>query len=72
MRYILISLKESYYPLRKEMQDEVIGLSRFGSLRPVHIKLFEEVPHYVCVCEYRKNICLIICLGKPYLFVINV
>ena len=25
----------------------------------MHIKLFEQVPH-VCVCEYHKNICLIL------------
>ena len=42
------------------MKDEVIGFPKFCILRPVHIKLFEQIPHNVCVCEYHENICLIL------------
>ena len=71
VRYMLMSLKEAYHLFREEMKNEVIGLTTFCSLRPVHIILFEQIPPNVCVCEYHKNIRLILCLGKPYFLVIN-
>ena len=71
VRYMLMSLKEAYHLFREEMKNEVIGLTTFCSLRPVHIILFEQIPPNVCVCEYDKNIRLILCLGKPYFLAIN-
>ena len=57
---MLMSLKEAYHLFLEEMKDEVIGLSKFCSLRPTHIKLFEQIPHNVCVCEYHENIRLLL------------
>ena len=47
VRYKLMSLKEAYL-FREQMKCEVIGLLKFCSLRPVHIKLFEQIPQNVC------------------------
>ena len=44
-----MSLKEAYHLFREEMKDEVIDSSKFCSLRPVHIKLFEQIPQMVCM-----------------------
>ena len=48
VRYMLMSLKEAYL-FREQIKCEVIGLSKFCSLRPVNIKLFEQIPHNVYV-----------------------
>ena len=60
VRCMFMSLKEAYHLFQEEMKDEVIGLSKFCSLRPTLIKLFEQIPHNVCACEYHENICLIL------------
>ena len=57
---MLMSLKEACHLFREEMKDEIIFLSKFCSLRPAHIRLFEQIPHNVSVCEYNKNIRLIL------------
>ena len=55
-----MSLKEACHLFREEMKDEIIFLSKFCSLRPAHIRLLEQIPHNVSVCEYNKNIRLIL------------
>ena len=55
-----MSLKEVYHLFQEEMKDEVIGLSKFCSLKLTHIKLFEQIPDNVCVCEYHENMRLIL------------
>ena len=55
-----MSLKEAYHLFQEETKDEVIGLSKFYCLRPTQIKLFEQIPQDLCVCEYHENIRLIL------------
>ena len=38
----------------------VIPNSKFCDLRPQCIKLFEHIPHQVCVCHYHENIRLLL------------
>ena len=44
-----------------------IRLSKFCSLRPFHIKLFDQIPHNVCVCKYHKNVRLILTVLEKYI-----
>ena len=44
-----MSLKEAYNKFKESNADAKIGLSKFCDLRPQHIKLFDHIPHYVCV-----------------------
>ena len=59
-RYILMSLKEAPKLFTDEHQDPKIGISKFCELRPANIKLFDQIPHTVCVCEYHENMHLIL------------
>lgn len=54
-------LKEAQDVLTKEFEETaVIGLSKFCSLRSFQVKLFEQIPHNVSVCQYHENIHLIL------------
>ena len=35
-------------------------MQRSDSLRPAHVKLFDHLPHQVCVCSYHENVRLIL------------
>ena len=54
-RYMLMLLKEAHKLFTDEHQDLKIGISKFCKLRPENIKLFDQIPHTVCVCEYHEN-----------------
>ena len=43
-----------------------IGLSKFCELRPSNVKLFEHIPHNVCVCSYHENVHLILAALKQH------
>lgn len=58
-RYMLMSLSEAYQSFKKD-NAEKIGLSKFCELRPKHIKLFDQIPHNVCVCVYHENVRLLL------------
>ena len=58
---MLMLLKEAQDVLTKEFEETaVIGLSKFCSLRSFQVKLFEQIPHNVSVCQYHENIHLIL------------
>ena len=57
---MLMLLKEAHELFTKGFEEIAIGLSKFFSLRPFQVKLFEQIPHNVCVCQYDENICLIL------------
>ena len=40
--------------------DAQIGLSKFCELRPKRVKLFDHIPHYVCVCSHHENVRLLL------------
>ena len=54
-RYMLMLLKEAHKLFTDEHQDLKIGISKFCELWPANIKLFYQIPHTVCVCEYHEN-----------------
>ena len=54
-----MSLSEAYKNLC-QTTDITISRSKFCELRPKHIKLFDQIPHNVCVCLYHENIRLLL------------
>ncbi len=60
LRYMLMSLKEAYNKFVKENPNNKVGLSKFCELRPAKVKLFDHIPHNVCVCSYHENVRLLL------------
>lgn len=60
-----MSLKEAYARFKEVHPRITIGKSKFAELRPKHIKLFDEIPHNVCVCSYHENMRLLLLALKP-------
>ena len=58
--YLLVSLKEAYCFFKSEHENVAIGLAKFCDLKPQNVKLFDQVPHNVCVCMYPENMHLIL------------
>lgn len=65
IRYMLMSLTEAY-KIFNSMHPSKIGSSKFCELRPQNIKLFEHIPHSVCVCSYHENIRLLLVALKNH------
>ena len=59
-RYMLLSLREAYSKFVEDHAASEIGLSKFCELRPVNVKLFNHIPHQVCVCSYHENVLLLL------------
>ena len=56
-RYMLMSLAEAHKIYKREFTNQYkVGLSKFCALRPKNAKLFDSIPHNVCVCEYHENV----------------
>ena len=60
VRYMLMSLREAHSNSRESHADTKTGLAVFCELRPKSVKLFDLIPHHVCVCFYHKNVCLLL------------
>lgn len=58
-RYMLMSLSEAYQNFSKANND-IISLYKFCDLRPKYVKLFDQIPHNVCVCVYHENVRLLL------------
>ena len=58
--------KEAYNKFNEINSNTKIGLSKFCDLRPQCVKLFEHIPHQVCVCPYHENIRLLLTVHKGY------
>ena len=43
-----------------------VGLSKFCHLRPPNIKLFDSIPHNICVCIYHENMRLLLEVLSKY------
>jgi hypothetical protein len=65
-RYMLMSLKEAHQMFIMQNPNIQIGLSKFCELRPKHIKLFDSIPHNVCVCTYHENVRLLLIALKQF------
>ena len=59
-RYMLMSLKEAHVKYIEEHPNNNIGLSKFCEMRPKNVKLFDNIPHHVCVCSYHENVRLLL------------
>ena len=55
-----MSLKRAYHLVKSEHENLSVGLSKFCDLRPQNVKLFDQIPHNVCVCMYHENVRLIL------------
>ena len=66
VRYLLMSLKEAYSKFAEKHTDSKIALSKFCDFCPTHVKLFERIPHYLCVCVYHENVRLLLLALKLY------
>jgi len=66
VRYMLMSLKEANDLFKNELPEVNIGLSKFCSLRPPYVKLFDQIPHNMCVCQYHEKIRLILIVLERY------
>ena len=66
VRHMLISLREAYNKFSESPASTNIGLSKFCELRPKKVKLFDHIPHHVCVCSYHENIHLLLVVLNKY------
>ena len=63
---MLMSLKENHNKFVEENPNNKIGLSKFCELRPNKVKLFDHIPHNVCVCSYHENVRLLLVALKQH------
>ena len=63
---MVMSLKEAYAKFVEEHPSNKIGLSKFCQLRPKNVKLFDHIPHHVCVCSYHENVRLLLGALRDY------
>ena len=60
VRFMLMSLREAHSKFKDEHPSLKIGLTKFCEVRPTHVKLFDQIPHQVCVCSYHENVRLLL------------
>ena len=58
--YLLMSMKQAYHFFKSEHENVPVGLPKCCDLSPQNLKLFDQIPHNVCVCMYHKNVHLIL------------
>ena len=63
---MLTSLREAYSKLKEEYPSLKVGLTKFCEWRPAHVKLFDQIPHQVCVCSYHENVRLLLVALKDH------
>ncbi len=63
---MLMSLREAYNKFSESHASMNIGLSKFCELSPKKVKLFDHIPHHVCVCSYHENIRLLLVVLNKY------
>lgn len=66
VRYMLMSLREAHSKFKEDNPSLKVGLSKFCELRPEHVKLFDQLPHQVCVCSCHENVRLLFIALKEY------
>ncbi|KAJ8051205.1 hypothetical protein HOLleu_04685 [Holothuria leucospilota] len=59
-RFMVMTLKECHSLFVTEKPDKYVSLSKFCSLRPVHVFLSQDFPHTVCICRYHENVRLLL------------
>lgn len=54
-RHLYNNITESYELFKLDNPDDIIGRSKFASLRPKNVLPMNEIPHTVCVCPIHEN-----------------
>ena len=60
VRYMMMSLREAYNKFIEQHSTMKMSLSKFCELRPPNVKLFDHLPHQVCLCSYHENVRLLL------------
>ena len=60
--YLTVSLKEAYHHFMTMNLNKKVVLSKFCDLRPPNIKLFDSIPHNICICIYHENMHLLLAI----------
>jgi len=63
---MLMSLAEAHKLFTTEHADSSVRRSKFCELRPKHVKLFDTLPHNVCVCMYHENVRMLLVSLKKF------
>ena len=66
VRYMMMSLREAHNKFMEEHSTTKMSLSKFCELRPPNVKLFEHLPHQVCICSYHENVRLLLVALKEH------
>ncbi len=64
--YMLKSLRETYSKFKEAYPSTKVGCSKFCEFRPDFVKLFDQIPHQVCVCSYHENLRLLLATLKEH------
>ena len=56
---MLMSLREAYNKFSESHASTNIGLSKFCELRPKDVKLFDHIPHHVCIIPKGKGMVMV-------------
>ena len=60
VRYMMMSLREAYNKFIEQHSTTKMNLSKFCELRPPNVKLFDHLPHQVCLCSFHENVRLLL------------
>ena len=63
---MVMSLREAYNKFIEQHPTTKMSLSKFCELRPPNIKLFDHLPHQVCLCSYHENVRLLLVALKEH------
>ena len=61
-----MSLREAYKKFTEQHSGTKMSLSKFCELRPPNVKLFDHLPHQVCLCSYHENVRLLLVALKEH------
>ena len=64
--YLTVSLKEACHHFMTINPNIKIGSSKLCDLRPPNIKIFDSIPHNICVSIYHENMCLLLEVLSKY------
>ena len=60
VRYMIMSLREAWNTFKEQHSTPKMCLSKFCELQPPYVKLFDQLPHQVCLCSYHENVRLLL------------
>ena len=66
-RHLYMSIKETWNLFKEENPTTKIGLTKFGYVRPEHVRFSSETPANMCTCIYHQNVVLALSAMHKYL-----